>query len=553
MRWSERLALVTNGPGERLHSIRVTKRRRKDKPGETYVFFAAQPPQSVWKRKAIITSKTNTKPNLLTMNKQQNMMVEAPLRLFQLKTKTLSVGNSHSPATAGRGFLLIALALTCFALSATAYAQKLSPAPDGGYRNQNTAEGNDALFSLTTGANNTAIGFNALHSLTIGSEATATGSLALFNDTTGFNTAYGFKALYSNTDGFANVAIGRNAMRDHTTGDHNTATGGAALLSNTDGVGNTATGRAALANGTTGSGNTATGWQTLFNNTGNENMADGAFALFSNTTGEQNTANGASALFSNTTGSGNTANGVDALFSNTTGDNNTALGNSAGGALTTGDFNIDIGNEGVADEANTIRIGTSGDQTRTFIAGITGTAVTGVAVRVSSSGQLGTAPSSKRFKDEIKPMDKASEAILALKPVSFRYKHEVDPEGTPQFGLVAEEVEKVNPDLVARDAQGKVYTVRYEAVNAMLLNEFLKEHRKVEDQEATINHVKSTVAKQRATIAQQKKDFQSTAIRQENEIKALTVSLKEQASQIQKVSAQLEVSKPAPQMVSNNQ
>ena len=403
-------------------------------------------------------------------------------------------------------FTTILLVLGCFSLSPTARA--LNPPPDGGYLNQTTAEGDRALFSLTTGADNTAIGFNALHSLTIGSEATATGSLALFNDTTGFNTAYGFKALYSNTDGFANVAIGRNAMRDHTTGDHNTATGGAALLFNTDGTGNTATGRAAMGFGTTGSVNAATGWQALFNNTGDENTADGAFALYSNTTG-----NG-----------------------------NIALGAGAGDNLTTGDLNIDIGNEGVADEANTIRIGTSGDHTRTFIAGISGTAVTGVAVRVSSSGQLGTAPSSKRFKDEIKPMDKASEAILALKPVSFRYKHDVDPEGTPQFGLVAEEVEKVNPALVARDAQGKVYTVRYEAVNAMLLNEFLKQHRKVEQQEAMITQVKSTVTKQEAAIAQQQK-----------EIKLLTTSLKEQASQIQKVGARFQVSKPAPKLVVNDQ
>src|SRR5207253_9664225 len=234
--------------------------------------------------------------------------------------------------------------------------------------------------------------------------------------------------------------------------DHNAATGDAALLFNTDGTGNTATGRAAMGFGTTGSRDTATGWQTLFNNTGDDNTADGAFALYSNTIGN----------------------------------NNTALGRNAGINLTTGDLNIDIGNEGVADEANTIRIGTSGDQTRTFIAGISGAAVAGAAVKVNANGQLGVAPSSERFKDEIKPMDKASEAILALKPVSFRYKHEVDPEGTPQFGLVAEEVEKVNPALVARDAQGKVYTVRYEAVNAMLLNETLRQHRNVQVLEATV-------------------------------------------------------------------
>jgi hypothetical protein len=197
-----------------------------------------------------------------------------------------------------------------------------------------------------------------------------------------------------------------------------------------------------------------------------------------NTTGSDNTANGGSALFFNTTGSGNTANGFQALYRNATGSSNIALGINAGLNLTTGSNNIDIGNVGIADEANTIRIGTDGTQTKTFIAGISGTAVMGTPVKVNAAGQLGTVPSSQRFKDEIRPMDKASEAILALKPVTFRYKKEVDPEGIPQFGLVAEDVEKVNPDLVVRDSEGKVFTVRYEAVNAMLLNEFLKEHRK---------------------------------------------------------------------------
>src|SRR5207253_10916296 len=193
-----------------------------------------------------------------------------------------------------------------------------------------------------------------------------------------------------------------------------------------------------------------------------------------------------------------------------------------------------------------IRIGTIGMQRRTFIAGISGVAVSGSEVVVNSNGRLGVATSSARFKQAIKPMDKASEAILSLKPVSFRYKEEIDPEGAPQFGLIAEDVEKVNPDLVARDAQGKVYTVRYEAVNAMLLNEFLKQHRKVQEQEAMISQVKSTVAKQDATIAQQQKDFQSTIAQQQKEIKALTAGL-------QKVSDELVLSKPAPQMVLNNQ
>ncbi|PYK95318.1 MAG: hypothetical protein DME36_02345 [Verrucomicrobia bacterium] len=462
------------------------------------------------------------------MNKQQNMMVGAPLRLFQLKTTTLSEGNSISRSPLLQVFLFIALALAWLALSPTARA--VDPAPDGGYPNQNTAEGDEALFSLDTtiGLNNTAIGFMALHSLATGSEATATGSFALFNDTTGFNTAYGFSALYSNTTGFANTAIGRNAMLNHTTGDHNTATGGAALLANTNGLGNTATGRAAMGFGTTGSRNTATGWQALFNDTGDNNTGDGAYALFSNTTGHDNTAMGRRALDNNTTGNGNIA-----------------LGVFAGANHTTGDFNIDIGNRGTAGEANTIRIGTEGTHVATFIAGISGATVAGgVTVIVDANGHLGTVVSSERFKDAIKPMDKSSEAILALQPVTFRYKHELDPVGIPQFGLVAEEVAKVSPDLVARDKEGKVYTVRYEAVNTMLLNEFLKEHRKVEEQEATITQVKSTVAKQEATIAQQQKNFQSTIAQQQKEIDALTTGL-------QKVSDELVLSKPAPQMVLN--
>src|SRR5438105_3580781 len=246
----------------------------------------------------------------------------------------------------------------------------------------------------------------------------------------------------------------------------------------------------------------------------NGNTAEGDGALSSVTTGFSNTANGFSALFSHTTGSDNPANGVDALFFNTTGSSNIALGVSAGKNLTTGNNNIDIGNPGVAAEANTIRIGTVGTQTKTFIAGISGAGVTGVAVKVNAAGQLGTAPSSERFKDAIKPMDKASEAVLALKPVTFHYKKELDPDGTPQFGLIAEEVAKVNPDLVARDDQGKIYTVRYDAVNAMLLNEFLKEHSKVEELK--------------------------------KQVERLTAGL-------QKVSNELELRKPAPQTVLNSQ
>jgi hypothetical protein len=278
----------------------------------------------------------------------------------------------------------------------------------------------------------------------------------------------------------------------------------------------------------------------LFSNTsGTNNTATGYQALFSNT-GFSNTANGYLALNKNTTGSGNTANGASALFSSTTGFGNFALGVSAGFSLTTGDLNIDIGNLGLPGEANTIRIGASGSQARAFIAGIrdvtTGNA-NAITVVIDSAGQLGTMSSSRRFKKEIKPMDSASEAILGLKPVTFHYKS--DNTGTPQFGLIAEEVAEVYPDLVGRNPEGQPGSVRYEQVNAMLLNEFLKEHRKVEKLEAA--------------IAQQRKDFEATTAQQQKRMEAVTARLEEQATQIQKVSAQLEVKKPAPKVVRNNQ
>jgi Chaperone of endosialidase len=327
-----------------------------------------------------------------------------------------------------------------------------------------------------------------------------------------------------------NTVLGDDALMRNTTGSQNTANGFEALSSNTDGSSNTASGESAL----------------NLNTTGYLNTANSYFALEFNTTGFENTAIGANALQNNTTGSENTASGSSALSSNTTGNSNIAIGESAGSNLTTGSNNIDIGSKGLAGESNTIRIGKNGTQTTTRIAGIFGATVpTGVAVIVDANGRLGTTTSSARFKDAIKPMEKASEAILALKPVTFRYKQELDPESIPQFGLVAEQVEKVNPDLVARDTDGKAYTVRYEAVNAMLLNEFLKEHRKVEQ-------LKSTLAQQETTIAQQRKDFEANTAQQKKEIQALAATVKEQAAQIQKVSAQLEASKPAPRTVLNN-
>jgi hypothetical protein len=270
-----------------------------------------------------------------------------------------------------------------------------------------------------------------------------------------------------------------------------------ALVGNTIGGSNTATGVSALAGNVTGNNNTATGVAALVNNTdGSFNTASGLNALHDNTLGGSNTADGDHALFANTQGSGNTALGDNALSSITTGNNNTALGTNAGDNLSGSDSNnIDIGAnvDGVPGESNTIRIGNP-DITGTIIRGISGqTIASGTAVLVAANGQLGTATSSKRFKKEIKPVDKASEALFSLKPVMFRYKKEIDPAGTQQFGLVAEDVEKLNPDLVVRDEQGQVNSVRYDQVNAMLLNEFIKEHkaflqeqRKVQEQEAAI-------------------------------------------------------------------
>ena len=319
-------------------------------------------------------------------------------------------------------------------------------------------------------------------------------------------------------------------------GVDNTAVGAAALLFNTTGTDNAAAGAVALLNNTGGSNNTAIGSFALqANTTGNLNTATGLSALFSNTTGIGNTAVGGSALALNTTGQSNTAIGTGALSSNTTGNANISIGSFAGHDLTTGDQNIVIGNpNAVGGESNTMRIG-GNSQTRAFIAGIRGVATgnnDAVNVVIDSDGQLGTVSSSRRFKKEIKPMDTASEAILALKPVTFQYKS--DKTNRPEFGLIAEEVAAVNPDLVVRDENGEIYTVRYEAVNAMLLNEFLKEHRKNEEQQATIARLKSTDAKQEATIANQQK-----------QIEALTARL-------QKVSVQLELSKSAPQTVLNN-
>ena len=340
------------------------------------------------------------------------------------------------------------------------------------------------------------------------------GSRALIANTTGsLNTAVGAAVLPNNTEGNDNTAVGLNALFSNTEGSFNTAIGRAAMGGNTTGASNTVVGWFALASNIVGLNNTAVGTNALQANIGNFNNAVGSSALNSNTTGLQNSAIGTSALGANTSGSANTAAGGVALFNSATGDDNTALGFRAGFNLTNGSGNVYIGRgmEGVSGENNSC-----------YIRSIFGqTSANGIPVLINSANKLGTTVSSKRFKEDIKPMDKASEALLALKPVTFRYKKEIDPAGKSQFGLVAEEVEKVNPDLVVRDKEGKPYTVRYDQVNAMLLNEFLREHRKVQKLEA------------------------NDAERQ-REIKGLAAKVKEQAALIQKVSAEIAMGKATP-------
>jgi hypothetical protein len=372
----------------------------------------------------------------------------------------------------------------------------------------NTASGYQALYSNTNGYANTANGFQALYYNASGNYNTANGTYALGNNTTGNNnSANGAYALYSNTNGTGNTANGYHALYLNTSGIDNTANGRAALYNNINGTQNTADGVQALDSNTNGTYNTANGYQALYNDaSGSYNLAEGASALYTSTTASHNTAIGYQALYSNTGGQGNIAVGENALFGNKGGDDNIAVGENAGQSLTTGDNNIDIGGDGSAGEANTIRIGFQGTQTNTFIAGIFGTTVSGSTVTVNSSGRLGVAPSSRRFKQDIHRMDDASSVLLALRPVTFKYKPDIDPQGTPQFGLVAEEVAKVDPDLVVRDGKGQIFTVRYEAVNAMLLNEFLKEHHNVEQQTTEIQ----TLQQQNGSLAKRLNELEVT-------------------------------------------
>jgi hypothetical protein len=401
------------------------------------------------------------------------------------QTNQLANPNSMNRLPLWRGLFLIPVLLVCFALSPSARA--VVPAPDGGYAGANTAEGTNALFSRTTGVWNTALGFQALYHLTTGSQNNATGFRALFSLTTGSqNTADGVQALFSNIDGFGNVALGFQTLIDLLHTDYNTALG----------------------------------YQAASNTTGSYNTAVGSIALLDNVTGNFNTAVGRRAL-ENAIGSSNAALGYNS-GANSTGSGSVFLGENAGVNETSASDVVCIDENG---DSSAFATGN-----RTFIGHIRGVTVgngDGIAVIIDSDGQLGTSNSSRRFKDDIKPMDQSSETILALKPVTFRYKNEDNNGKTPQYGLIAEDVAEINPDLVVLGDDGQPLTVRYEAVNTMLLNEFIKEHRKVED-------------------------LQTTVAKQQKGMDVLTAKLNEQAAQIQKVSAQLELQRSTPQVVANH-
>jgi hypothetical protein len=357
-------------------------------------------------------------------------------RRYRFNSSTLQL--QQRSGAARFNLLATGLAFAAF-ITIASRAHPVSPPPDGGYPGGNTGEGQNALMSLTSGGYNTAIGF-----------------LSLRSDTTNsFNTALGAGALFANT------------------ADENTAVGAGALLSNA---------------------------------TGNNNNATGAFALFSNHTGSFNNAFGAGALLNNTTGAQNDAFGDTALWSNQTGTNNTAIGDSAGFSIT-GNNNVCIGAAvyGVTGENATVRIAdnlpTGPGLSACYIGGIAGQTVdlSGAGtVYIDNSGKLGVFLSSQCFKRDVEPMNRASEAILALKPVTFHYKN--DAKNTPCFGLIAEEVAKIDPALVLRDKEGKPYSVRYDQVNAMLLNEFLKEHRKVDQQNRQLQELATAIARQQKQI-----------------------------------------------------
>jgi trimeric autotransporter adhesin len=419
-------------------------------------------------------------------------------------------------------------------LALSQIAQAVLPPPDGGYPGQNTAEGQSALLHLSGGTYNTALGWASLGFNVTGNYNTGVGAATLLNNTAAENTATGAGALLSNTVGDSNTATGAFALFSNTEGSTNTASGGRALFNNTMGDRNTADGYSSLNANTSGSDNTAIGYYALVSNTANGNTATGSQTLRENITGSGNTANGYQALTSNQGGIYNTAVGYGALRDNTTGSGNTALGYFAGRSIT-GSGNVCIGPS---------VLGVPGANDTTWIRNVYTSIATARQVYVDSDNRIGTLSSSRRYKEEIKPMDTVSETLFALKPVTFRYKKEIDRSRALSFGLIAEEVAMISPDLITRDEEGQPQTVRYEAINAMLLNEFLKEHKKVEQQGREISKQNTIISELESTVARQQKSFQSKLAEQQNQIEALR-------SGLQKVSVQLEMMKPGTQMVIN--
>ncbi len=320
------------------------------------------------------------------------------------------------------------------------------------------------------------------------------------------NTAMGTDALARLTDGFDNTASGSEALRFNTTGVANTAFGSFALRSNTSGANNTAVGRQALVLNDTGQANVAIGVDALFGNTtGGSNTAIGFGTLNLNTSGSANTATGFLALVSNSTGIRNVGIGYTALRDNSTGRNNTAIGWAAG-QRTTGNDNVLIAHRGVVDESQTMRLGTRGTEgvpgsgvIRTFIAGVRGvtTSRPGIPVLIDASGQLGTISSSRRHKQEIQAMADASDRLLQLRPVQFQY---TDADGSGerpvQYGLIAEEVAEVFPELVYLDEEGQPETVGYHLLPALLLNELQKEHALNQAQSEKLDRQEKLLAEQ---------------------------------------------------------
>jgi hypothetical protein len=463
-----------------------------------------------------------------------------------MKTIVRSISRSHSRC----GLFFLTIALCWFALSPALKAG--CPNPPGVCFGQNTAVGQDALFNVTSGVWNVGVGVDALFNTADGNQ----------------NTGVGYQTLFSNTSGDHHTGLGSQALFNNTTGNDNVGVGFRTLYTNTTGNRNTGMGFRSLAFNDIGNDNTAVGWNALYNNRmdSNENTAIGYGALFLNTTGDRNVAVGFQALYNNST-AGNSGNAVGyqalfnsngffnnafgwrALFGVTTGENNVAFGDEAGQNLTTGNENTMIGkftggNTTTADNvvclgafaagenfSNRAYIPNVGVFTQNFSAGV----VEFVTVRLSD-GKLGHSVSSRRYKEDIKPMNDASELIYKLKPVSFRFKKTPEYQGdTLDYGLIAEDVAEIDPKLAIRDGKGQIESLRYMAIYNMMLNEFLKEHKKVEEQQASIAELKSTVALQ------------------QKEMQALTAQLKQQTVEIQKVSAQVQImSKPRPNIVTNS-